>query len=88
MLNLVFHRLVQLIKKVGDPILPSFVFHFLVNLQEILGYKNLVNEMDAVIKISGIKTFFLADNLKLSRSAFYSKRKRATFTIAEIEQLL
>lgn len=54
----------------------------------ILNYKNLVNEMDTVIKKSGIKTSFLADNLKLSRSAFCSKRKRGAFTIAEIEQLL
>jgi hypothetical protein len=54
----------------------------------ISSYKNLVNEMDSVIKMSGIKTSFLADNLKLSRSAFYSKRKRGTFTTAEIEQLL
>jgi hypothetical protein len=44
--------------------------------------------MDTFIKKSGIKPAYLADSLKLSRSAFYTKRKKGTFTILEIEQLL
>ncbi|MDR1336527.1 MAG: hypothetical protein LBK22_06835 [Tannerella sp.] len=50
-------------------------------------YRNLVNGMDSIIKESGFKSSYLADNLNLSRSAFYIKRKKGTFTILEMEQL-
>jgi hypothetical protein len=58
-------------------------------MQEVVNdYKTIVNNINVMIKKSGYKPSFIADSLKLSRSAFYTKRRTNTFTIDEVDKII
>jgi hypothetical protein len=58
-------------------------------MQDIVqDYKKIVSNMDVMIKKSGYKPSFIADSLKLSRSAFYAKRKTNNFTVEEVGKIV
>jgi hypothetical protein len=58
-------------------------------MQEVVNdYKTIVSNIDTLIKKSGYKPSFIANSLKLSRSAFYAKRRTNNFTIDEVDKIL
>jgi predicted transcriptional regulator len=51
-------------------------------------YKTVTSMMDDVIEESGYEISYLAKYLNISRSAFYTKRKKKTFTFEEMEKIV
>ena len=58
-----------------------------MNVDIIRDYKNILNDIDNIIEVSGYKNEYLAKKLNISASAFSMKKKRKSFTIDEMDVL-
>ncbi|PCE62853.1 hypothetical protein [Sediminicola luteus] len=57
-------------------------------LDIVLGYQNLLHNIDSYIDESKFKKEYLIEKLQVSRATFYNKAKNKSFTVAEMVTLI
>jgi len=55
--------------------------------QEVLKYESILNQLGVFIENGPYKLEYILEQLQISRSAFYNKRKHANFSLEEVKKL-
>ena len=55
--------------------------------QEVLKYESILNQLGSFIENGPYKLDYILEQLQISRSAFYNKRKHGNFSLEEVKKL-